>query len=171
MQQWGGIAYRSQPQASMLSMQGTSLAGRACLSVREMGLDSLQKPVSGWDPFVAGYQPYRKAHLSMHQMGSCRQGASPQDSVTDGEGQCWDVADLYVADASAFPTATGMQAPDTSANCTSMLQPQSLPTPAGRFCDAQQIGIFRACPSVCCQASAAIPNSDGVKSLFSLSVC
>ena len=63
----------------------------------------------------AGYQPYRKAHLSMHQMGSCRQGASPQDSVTDGEGQCWDVANLYVADASAFPTATGMQAPDTSA--------------------------------------------------------
>ena len=56
---------------------------------------------------LAGYQPYRKAHLSMHQMGSCRQGSSPMNSVTDGEGQCWDVANLYVADASTFPTATG----------------------------------------------------------------
>lgn len=56
---------------------------------------------------LAGYQPYRKAHLSMHQMGSCRQGSSPMNSVTDGEGQCWEVANLYVADASTFPTATG----------------------------------------------------------------
>lgn len=56
----------------------------------------------------AGYRTYGKAHLSMHQMGSCRQGSSPNNSVTDGEGHCWDVANLYVADASAFPTATGV---------------------------------------------------------------
>jgi len=43
----------------------------------------------------------------MHQMGSCRMGSSPQNSVTDGQGHCWDVAGLYVADASCFPTASG----------------------------------------------------------------
>ncbi|DBA85949.1 hypothetical protein WJX77_012681 [Trebouxia sp. C0004] len=54
------------------------------------------------------YEPYRRAHLSMHQMGSCRMGSSPQTSVTDGQGHCWDVAGLYVADASCFPTASGV---------------------------------------------------------------
>ena len=55
----------------------------------------------------AEYEPYRRAHLSMHQMGSCRMGSSPQNSVTDSQGHCWDVAGLYVADASCFPTASG----------------------------------------------------------------
>jgi len=55
----------------------------------------------------AEYEPYRRAHLSMHQMGSCRMGSSPPNSVTDGQGHCWDVAGLYVADASCFPTASG----------------------------------------------------------------
>ncbi|DBA72909.1 TPA: hypothetical protein ACH3X2_009868 [Trebouxia sp. C0005] len=54
------------------------------------------------------YEPYRRAHLSMHQMGSCRMGSSPQNSVTDSQGHCWDVAGLYVADASCFPTASGV---------------------------------------------------------------
>jgi len=55
----------------------------------------------------AEYEPYRRAHLSMHQMGSCRMGSSPKNSVTDSQGHCWDVAGLYVADASSFPTASG----------------------------------------------------------------
>ncbi len=34
-------------------------------------------------------------------------GSSVKDSVADGEGECWECADLFVADASAFPTASG----------------------------------------------------------------
>ena len=45
--------------------------------------------------------------FSLHQMGSCRMGRSVTDSVADGEGECWEVSGLYVADASAFPTASG----------------------------------------------------------------
>ena len=43
----------------------------------------------------------------MHQMGSCRMGSSPDNSVTNSQGHCWEVEGLYVADASCFPTATG----------------------------------------------------------------
>ena len=60
-----------------------------------------------WHVCVEGYQPYRRSHLSMHQMGTCRMGASPNSSVADSEGQCWDVAGLYIADASCFPTSSG----------------------------------------------------------------
>jgi choline dehydrogenase-like flavoprotein len=34
-------------------------------------------------------------------------GGSEHDSVCDPNGQTWNVRDLYVCDASAFPTATG----------------------------------------------------------------
>jgi len=46
--------------------------------------------------------------FSLHQMGSCRMGRSVQDSVADGEGECWECANLFIADASAFPTASGV---------------------------------------------------------------
>ena len=47
------------------------------------------------------------AVFSAHQMGSARMGASPHSSVADPDGLSWDVAGLYLADASVFPTPTG----------------------------------------------------------------
>ncbi|KAG0170462.1 hypothetical protein DFQ28_002085 [Apophysomyces sp. BC1034] len=43
-----------------------------------------------------------------HQMGSCRMGISPKVSVTKPTGETWEVKNLYVADASLFPTSTGV---------------------------------------------------------------
>ncbi len=45
---------------------------------------------------------------SAHQMGTCRMGASPRTSVVDPRGRVWDVEGLYVADASVFPSASGV---------------------------------------------------------------
>ncbi|KAI7823873.1 GMC oxidoreductase-domain-containing protein [Gamsiella multidivaricata] len=45
---------------------------------------------------------------SAHQMGSCRMGSSPRDSAIKPTGETWDVKNLYVADASTFPTASGV---------------------------------------------------------------
>ncbi|KAJ1474526.1 glucose-methanol-choline oxidoreductase, partial [Baffinella frigidus] len=42
-----------------------------------------------------------------HQMGSCRMGHSPLTSVVDCDGESWERDDLYVLDASVFPTASG----------------------------------------------------------------
>ena len=43
--------------------------------------------------------------FSAHQMGTCRMGYSPASSVVDADGECWELDDLFVMDASTFPTA------------------------------------------------------------------
>jgi choline dehydrogenase-like flavoprotein len=43
-----------------------------------------------------------------HQMGTCRLGASPATSVADPTGEVHGVRGLYIADASGFPTASGV---------------------------------------------------------------
>jgi len=46
--------------------------------------------------------------VTFHQMGSCRMGGDRKDAVVNPENQVWDVPGLYVADASAFPSASGV---------------------------------------------------------------
>lgn len=45
---------------------------------------------------------------SAHQMGTCRMGASPRTSVVDSKAKVWGTEGLYVADASVFPSASGV---------------------------------------------------------------
>lgn len=46
--------------------------------------------------------------FSAHQMSSCRLGADPETSVADGDGQLHDVRGVWVGDASALPSAPGV---------------------------------------------------------------
>lgn len=43
-----------------------------------------------------------------HPMGTCRMGTDPKSSVIGPDGQAHDVRNLYLADASVFPTALGV---------------------------------------------------------------
>lgn len=43
-----------------------------------------------------------------HQMGSCKMSAKPQDGVVDSKGEVYGTQNLYVADASVFPSASGV---------------------------------------------------------------
>ncbi|KAL9107737.1 MAG: hypothetical protein Q9187_008385, partial [Circinaria calcarea] len=45
---------------------------------------------------------------SAHQMGTCRMGTREKTSVVDERGKVWGVEALYVADASVFPSASGV---------------------------------------------------------------
>jgi len=65
------------------------------------------------EPFVAeierrGVAPNRVTLFSAHQMSSCRIGVDPATSVADPDGQVWGAPGLYVTDASAFPSASGV---------------------------------------------------------------
>ena len=46
--------------------------------------------------------------FSAHQMGSCRMGTAPKNSVVDYRGRVWGTQNLYIADASVFPSASGV---------------------------------------------------------------
>ncbi|HEV2029000.1 MAG TPA: GMC family oxidoreductase N-terminal domain-containing protein [Candidatus Dormibacteraeota bacterium] len=52
--------------------------------------------------------PNRLPLFTAHQMGSCRLGKDPRTSVADPYGQVHGIPGLYVADASGFPTASGV---------------------------------------------------------------
>jgi choline dehydrogenase-like flavoprotein len=51
---------------------------------------------------------YERTAYSAHQMGSCRMGTDPATSVADGTGALHDVAGAWIGDASALPTAPGV---------------------------------------------------------------
>jgi choline dehydrogenase-like flavoprotein len=52
--------------------------------------------------------PNDRTAYSAHQMGSCRLGGDPATSVADGRGELHDVTGIWVGDASALPTAPGV---------------------------------------------------------------
>ena len=56
----------------------------------------------------ADYGPLDVACFTAHQMGSCRMGSDPETSVADGRGELHDVKGVWIGDASAFPTAPGV---------------------------------------------------------------
>jgi choline dehydrogenase-like flavoprotein len=56
----------------------------------------------------ASYDPNDVACFTAHQMGSCRMGSDPATSVADGRGELHDVRGVWIGDASAFPTAPGV---------------------------------------------------------------
>jgi choline dehydrogenase-like flavoprotein len=56
----------------------------------------------------AGWGPNELLLVTFHQMASCRMGASAATSVVDAEHRVWGIRGLYVADASTFPSASGV---------------------------------------------------------------
>jgi choline dehydrogenase-like flavoprotein len=46
--------------------------------------------------------------FTAHQMGSCRMGSDPADSVADGRGELHDTKGVWIGDGSAFPSAPGV---------------------------------------------------------------
>jgi len=55
-----------------------------------------------------GVKPSELEMMAFHPMGTCRMGAERRISVVDPYGETWDVKNLFVADASIFPTCLGV---------------------------------------------------------------
>ncbi|KAF2873951.1 hypothetical protein BDV95DRAFT_592112 [Massariosphaeria phaeospora] len=56
----------------------------------------------------AGFPSPDSMYASAHQMGTCRMSAKEKDGVVDPWGRVWGTEGLYVADASVFPSASGV---------------------------------------------------------------
>jgi len=67
--------------------------------------DFLQEYLSKFT--ALGLKENEVALFSAHQMGSCRLSATPLSGALDPNGEVWESDDLYVMDASTFPTASG----------------------------------------------------------------
>lgn len=57
---------------------------------------------------AAGYGPGRIAWNSFHITGSCRMGGSPKESAANPQGELHATRDLWICDASCFPTSSGV---------------------------------------------------------------
>lgn len=57
---------------------------------------------------AAGWRSGQLALFSFHIMGTARLGGSPKKSATDPDGRSWEVRNLFVMDASTFPSASGV---------------------------------------------------------------
>ncbi|KAK3692226.1 hypothetical protein B0T22DRAFT_531748 [Podospora appendiculata] len=57
---------------------------------------------------AVGNKPPHTPFTSAHQMGSCRMSSHEGSGVVNPRGKVWGTRDLYVADASVFPSASGV---------------------------------------------------------------
>jgi choline dehydrogenase-like flavoprotein len=55
-----------------------------------------------------GFPTPESTFVSAHQMGTCRMSALEKDGVVDATGKVWGTEGVYVADASVFPSASGV---------------------------------------------------------------
>jgi choline dehydrogenase-like flavoprotein len=55
-----------------------------------------------------GFPSPESVFVSAHQMGTCRMSAVEKEGVVDAKGRVWGTEGLYVADASVFPSASGV---------------------------------------------------------------
>lgn len=70
-------------------------------------------------------KPRSTTIASAHQMGSCRMGVDPKNSVVNQRGETWEVEGLYLADSSVFPTALGVN-PMVTIQATAYCTAQSI---------------------------------------------
>jgi choline dehydrogenase-like flavoprotein len=70
------------------------------------GAESIESYIARIDK--QGWGPNQMAFFSYHQMGTARMGSDPQTSVVNEYNECHTTPGLFVADASAFPGASGV---------------------------------------------------------------
>ncbi|MEK7862890.1 MAG: GMC family oxidoreductase N-terminal domain-containing protein, partial [Chloroflexota bacterium] len=88
-------------------------AAAGARSVFTLHTPPLERAVADLAELVAeigrrGVVPNRVTLFSAHQMSSCRIGRDRATSVADPDGQLWGARGVYVTDASAFPSASGV---------------------------------------------------------------
>jgi choline dehydrogenase-like flavoprotein len=116
------------------------------------GARKIYLPLDGCEPFTTPddirklyqrrWKPEAFEVLTVHAMGTCRMGKDPRRSVVGPWGETHDVPGLFVADASVFPSAIGVN-PQISIMMLATRTAQFLIDNAGRY-----FGKTRAAPAM-----------------------
>ncbi|ORX56201.1 long-chain fatty alcohol dehydrogenase [Hesseltinella vesiculosa] len=108
---------------SMLEGMAAALRVLVAAGARELQTTNPRHPVFSFAPdepsdvtnprFLAFLETIRRVGVpdvmaTAHIMGSCRMGVTPKTSVVKPTGETYEVKNLYVCDASVFPSATGV---------------------------------------------------------------
>jgi long-chain-alcohol oxidase len=115
------VRYRLDPGDEARLAAGVAAAGEVLAAAGATEVFSLQRGRPAFRPGEpgahaawaeatrrAGFGGGRATLVSYHQMGSCRMGTDPAASVVGPDHQSHELRGLYVADASVFPTASGV---------------------------------------------------------------
>ena len=89
-------SHLGQPEISRLRF----MAAQSRRLLQEAGASTLVEEYGAWDLFSA-----------THVFGTCRMGASAANAVVDAQGRSHDHPNLYITDASVFPSSGGGEAP------------------------------------------------------------
>jgi choline dehydrogenase-like flavoprotein len=114
------IRYDLQPDDEGRMVEGLVAGGKVMEAAGATEVFTWHTPPLSYQPGVrGGHEEWADAvrrvrvrgklgSVSYHQMGSCRMGTNPATSAIGPDNETHQVRDLFVADASAFPTASGV---------------------------------------------------------------
>ncbi len=113
------VRYRLAPDDERRMVDGLIAAGKVMEAAGAREVFTLHSPPISYTPGPGGHarwaEALRRAGLrdkvtcfSFHQMGSCRMGTDPATSAIGPDNETHEVQHLFVTDASAFPTASGV---------------------------------------------------------------
>ncbi|KAF2715770.1 GMC oxidoreductase [Pleomassaria siparia CBS 279.74] len=90
------------------AIPGVSTFIRSPATASDLGINDESFQVWLQEIENAGFPSPDSMFVSAHQMGTCRMSSSGSKGVVDPNGQVWGTKGLYVADASIFPSASGV---------------------------------------------------------------
>ncbi|KAL3361618.1 hypothetical protein AABB24_014471 [Solanum stoloniferum] len=85
---------------------GTQQEKGRSLKVKDASLEEFERFVK--EESSIGIGKHSVPICSAHQMGSCRMGTDPTNSVVNSKGETWEVEGLFLGDSSVCPTAIGV---------------------------------------------------------------
>jgi choline dehydrogenase-like flavoprotein len=113
------IRYRLGAEDDRIILRSLISAGKVMEAAGAREIFTLHNPPLSYAPTAGGHERWaeqvrrtgvrgRLTAFSYHQMGSCRMGTDPGTSAIGPDNETHEVKDLFVADASAFPSASGV---------------------------------------------------------------
>jgi choline dehydrogenase-like flavoprotein len=113
------VRYSLRDDDERMIVQALISAGKVMEAAGAKEIFTLHNPPLSYQPTVGGHERWadqvrhegfrkKATAFSYHQMGSCRMGTDPGTSAIGPDNESHEVKSLFVTDASAFPSASGV---------------------------------------------------------------